>query len=67
MSQDVYYKGLDLEQVRKVRPLASMAGVRVFVCAVRRLTQGAGVCLHFVGAAHHRGSLFPGEQCSYSH
>lgn len=67
MSKDVYYKGLDLEQVRKVRPLASMAGVRVFVCAVRRLTQGAGVCLQFVGAAHHRGSLFPGEQCSYSH
>lgn len=67
MSQDVYYKGLDLKQVRKVWPLALMVCVRVSVCVVRPLTQGAGVCLQFAGAAHHRGSLFPGEQCSYSH
>lgn len=40
MSQDVYYKGLDLEQVRKVGPLAML--VYLCACVVIRLTQGAG-------------------------
>lgn len=55
MSWDVYYKGLDLEQVRKVRQMA------LVVCV---LIQSAAVCLQFSWAAHHWGNYFPGEQCS---
>lgn len=66
MSRDVYYKGLDLVHVRNVRALG-IDGAHVFVCVVIGLDAGPKSVFTVCWAAHHWGSLFPGEQCSYSH